>query len=317
MKATTKILVSALTVALGVFGTTTNAVAGSHLWESWAVYSNADGTIQFVEIKETHGDSFENGLGGHTMISHPSGVSKGMHNVTGDTAFTYYLLGTAAYAALPGAPPLDEVLPNNFIAATDTSMEYSFTNTASWTLGQLPTNGVNMLTKTAPLSSLVSQSNFATNFAGVTGCVDPTGTAVSLPGVPERAPGTPVRADRLVPNGSSLSVTWDGTTCSDTFDHNIVYGQRSGFPAKPGGLYTTLGGVCSVGSTGAFTWNSVPAAADGSGLLWFLVVSTDGAGSEGPWGSYNGINDRNGTGSRCSSGLCGATVKSLAATCGH
>jgi hypothetical protein len=126
-----------------------------------------------------------------------------------------------------------------------------------------------------------------------------------------------VRASRLVPNGSSLAVTWDGTTCADFFDHKIVYGQRSGFPAKPGGLYTTLGAVCGVGSTGAFTWNGVPAAADTSGLLWFLVVSNDGAGTEGPWGSYNGINDRNGTGNRCSSGLCGATVKSLAGTCGH
>ena len=295
-----------------------SAMAGSHTWESWAVFSNLDGTIQFVEIKETHGGTAEGGLASHTMISRPSGSSKSMHNVTGNTAFTYYLLGTAAYAALPGAPPLDEIIPSNFIAiATDNAMEYSFTNTATWTAGTLPTNGINMLSRTASLSPMVPLGNVATNYAGVTGCVDASGTGASLPGVPDGVSGAAMRVGKITASGSELSVNWDSSTCTDGNTHQILYGQKSGFPAKSGGLYTLQGAACGLPAQAPYSWVGTPNAVDGSGLIWFLVVTTDGAGTEGPWGSYNGVNDRNGTGTRCSSGLCGTVSKSLVGTCGH
>jgi hypothetical protein len=320
MNSISKNIVTAVVGAFCVFGTCAVAIAGSHTWESWAVFTNADGTLQFVVIKETHGGTAEGGLASHTMISHPSGNSKSMHNVTGNTAFTYYLLGTAAYAALPGAPPLDEIIPPNFIAVTsDTSMEYSFTNTATWAAGSLPTNGINMLSRTASLGPLSSLPNVATNYAGVTGCVDASGTipVQPLPGVPDGTTGSPMRVGKLTPDGSSLSISWDSGTCNDAFDHQIIYGQKTGFPTKAGGLYTLRGAACGIGSATPYTWTPTPTAIDGSGLTWFLVVSTDGAGTEGPWGSYNGVNDRNGTGSRCASGFCGTTSKSLAGTCGH
>ena len=309
----------ALCGLIGVLGTAGSAaLAGSHTWESWAVFTDATGAIQFVEIKETHGGVAEGGLGGHTMISRPSGNSSPMNSVTGNTAFTYYLLGTAAYAALPGAPPLDKIIPSNFIVtASDTAMEYSFTDTATWSLGSLPLDGVRMLTRTASLSPLVAAGNVATNFRGVTGCVDASGTAAALPGVPEGAPGSPIKVTKLAADGSSLSINFDTATCTDTFDHMILFGQKSGFPAKPGGLYTLQGGACGIGTASPYTWTGTPSAVDGSGLTWFLIVTTDGAGNEGPWGSYNGVNDRNGTGARCSSNVCGATAKSLAVSCGH
>ena len=294
------------------------ALAGSHTWESWAVFTDATGTVQFVEIKETHGGVAEVGLGGHTMISHPSGNSSPMNSVTGNTAFTYYLLGTAAYAALPGAPPLDKIIPTSFVVpASDTSMEYSFTNTATWSLGSLPIDGVNMLTRNTSLGPLVSAGNVATNFAGVTGCVDASGLAPLLPGVPESPNASQVKVGKLVPDGSKLSITFDTAPCADTFGHQILYGQKSGFPAKAGGLYALLGGECGIGSASPYTWSATPSAVDGSGLTWFLIVTADGAGNEGPWGSYNGVNDRNGTGARCSSNVCGAIAKSLAQSCGH
>src|SRR5260221_14522361 len=90
------------------------AVAGSHTWEVWEVFSNADGTVQFVELKETHGGTSEVGLSFHQIIAHPSSTTYQIqHNVVGNTAVTFYLLATSAFAALPGPPTPDEVIPAN------------------------------------------------------------------------------------------------------------------------------------------------------------------------------------------------------------
>ena len=317
MKSIVRIAVFGLTCALVVFGPGVAALAGSHTWETWEVFSNAAGNIQFVEIKETHGGTTEVGLGGHTMISHPSGHSHGMANVTGNTAFTYYLLATADFAALPGAPTPDQIIPNNFIQlATDTSMEYSFTNTASWTLGTLPTNGTQSLTRLVSNGPLVVATNSPTNYAGVAGSVDASGGA-ALPGVPDGVIGAAMIVDKLTANGSSLQVAWDDGTCTDTNNHQILYGQRSGFPALPGGVYTLQGGTCSIGSTTPYSWVGTPSAVDGSGLTWFLVVTKNASGTEGPWGTYNGTAERTGPGAGGSSGVCTTTNKSSAASCGH
>jgi len=305
-------------IALSVLVPGTVVVAGSHTWEVWEVFSNADGTVQFVEIKETHGGTAEVGLGGHTMISHPSGNSSPMHSVTGNTAFTFYLLGTAAFAALPGAPTPDTIIPSNFIKlSTDTSMEYSFTNTATWTLGSLPTNGTSSLSRQASLGPLVSGTNSPTNFAGVTGTIDASGGAPALPGVPDGTTGTPVRVAKDLADGSSLFVSWDAALCTDANNHQIIYGQRSGFPAAPGGTYTVQGGTCSIGTTSPYNWVGTPNATDGSGLTWFLVVTKNAAGTEGPWGTYNGTTERTGPGTGGSSNVCATTNKSSAASCGH
>jgi hypothetical protein len=317
MKSIQRIALFGIFVALSASGP--SAIAGSHTWEVWEVFSNADGSVQFVEIKETHGGTAEVGLGGHTMIGHPSGISTGMANVTGNTAFTFYLLATHDFAALPGAPTPDITLPAGvklFQNATDTSMEYSFTNTASWTLGTLPTDGIHSLTRTVSLGPLSVATNSPTNFAGVPGSVDASGGA-SLPGVPDGLTGTAMKVGKLAADGSSLSITWDTGTCSDANNHQILYGQKTGFPAVPGGTYTLQGGTCGIGSTSPFTWTPTPSAVDGNGLTWFLVVTKNASGVEGPWGTYNGVAERNGPGTGGSSNVCTTTTKSIAGTCGH
>jgi hypothetical protein len=295
------------------------AVAGSHTWEVWEVFSNASGTVQFVTIKETHGGIAETFLGGHTMIAHPSGLTTSMHNVAGNTAFTFFLLGTSAFAALPGAPTPDVTLGPGlklFQNTSDTSMEYSFTNTATWSVASLPTDGTHSLRRTVSLGPLTSATNSPTNFAGVSGSVDASGGA-SLPGVPDGTTGTPLKVNKLAADGSSLSISWDTATCADANNHQILYGQQTGFPAVSGGSYTLQGGTCSIGSTSPFVWTPTPNAVDGSGLTWFLIVTKNASGIEGPWGTYNGVAERNGTGAGGSSNVCTTTNKSLTATCGH
>jgi hypothetical protein len=82
-------------------------------------------------------------------------------------------------------------------------------------------------------------------------------------------------------------------------------------------MYTPQSGTCSIGSTSPYVWNPTPNAMDGSGLTWFLLVTTNGTGTEGPWGTYNGVNERNGPGTGGSSAVCGTTNKNLAGACGH
>src|SRR5262249_11247237 len=91
------------------------------------------------------------------------------------------------------------------------------------------------------------------------------------------APGPPpvpdsLRASRAAADGSSLALTWDVATCvSGTY--KALYGNlasvASGAPS---------GAACGLGSSGAATWSAVP-----PGNLWFVVVASDGAGTEGTW----------------------------------
>lgn len=66
-------LAGALALSLVVPGAA--SVAGSHTWDVWEVFSNADGTVQFIELRETNGTPGETGLGGHAVISKPSSTS--------------------------------------------------------------------------------------------------------------------------------------------------------------------------------------------------------------------------------------------------
>jgi len=319
MSSRAKLAVFAATGAVLAFGFGPIAMAGSHTWDVWEIFSNADGTVQFIELRETNNTSGEVGLGGHLMIPHPSGVSFTItHSVASPTNLRSFLLGTAAYAALPGAPAPDDIIPANFIKfATDSSVEYNPWDTATWTAGTLPTNGIGSLQRPGTgLALAVNAANSPRNYAGVTGSVDASGGG-SLPGVPDGTTGTGIRVAKNAADGSSLGISWDASTCSDTNNHQILFGDRSGFPTVPGGNYTLTGGACGIGTTSPFTWTPTPSSTEGSGLLWFLVVTKSASGTEGPWGTYNGTAERNGPGTGGASNVCTTASKSVAATCGH
>ena len=319
MKSMSRIGMVAATGTLLLFGTGAVAMAGSHTWDVWEIFSNADGTVQFIELRETNGTSGEIGLGSHQMKAHPSETLFTItHNVASPTTNKSFLLATAAFAALPGAPTPDDIIPANFIKfATDSSVEYNPWDTASWTAGTLPTNGIASLQRPSVGGALAfAAANSPKNYAGTTGSVDASGGG-ALHGVPDGTTGQPVRVDKLIADGSSLSVSWDTTTCSDTNNHQILFGTKSGFPAVPGGLYTLAGGACAIGSASPYTWNATPSAGDGNGLIWFLIVTKNASGTEGPWGSYNGVAERSGLGTGGSSNVCTTTNKNTTATCGH
>jgi hypothetical protein len=296
-----------------LLGATAPAVSGVHLWRVTEVFSNADGTVQFVEIATCCGSTGENFLAGSRLTSN-SGFIEFDENVAGSTLNKRVLIATAAFAALPGAPTPDFEIPANFFSITGDTVAFSVYDTLTFSAGQLPTDGTTSLNKDPDGSPIVTGLNSPTNYAGVTGSVN---ASPGPPGVPDGTGGTtPMAVSPLLPDGSNLSVSFDTTSCSGGTQHHLLYGRRSGFPATPGGTFTLLGSVCSIGSTSPYAWNGVPATGDGSNLLWFLIVVTDSAGIEGSWGKNSGGAERDGTGNNGASGSC-ALVKNVANACGH
>lgn len=154
-----------------------SALAGIHTWDVNEVFSNADGTVQFVELWEANGTPGETGVGNGTVStgSHTFNMSEGA--VAAPTTNKYFLLGTAAFAALPGAPTPDAIIPAGFLPfffdpSGDT---VAFGGFDSWSFGAVPTNGVDSLDRLSGVGA-----NTPTNYAGDTATVD----ASPPPGIP-------------------------------------------------------------------------------------------------------------------------------------
>jgi hypothetical protein len=116
-----------------------------------------------------------------------------------------------------------------------------------------------------------------------------------------RGAGAPIRGDRLSVSGDQIQLTWDAASCTAT-EYSLLYGDLSSVSN-----YTLSGSECSLGTTGSFDWNGVPA-----GDLFFLLVGTDGSRTESSWGTDSLFGERNGLGP---SGTCGTTGKDVSGSC--
>jgi len=152
----------------------------------------------------------------------------------------------------------------------------------------------------------------------MTGSVTVLGASGDPPGVPDGVTGAPMTVQRIAADGSALSVSWAAQTCAGASDHEILYGYPYGLPPATGGGYEPAGSRCAIGPTSPFAWTGVPPAFPGaSGLLWWIVVATDGAATEGSWGNASSGLERQGPGPGGASQECGIVAKSTANPCGH
>ena len=106
---------------------------------------------------------------------------------------------------------------------------------------------------------------------------------------------------RAAPGGSAIAQNWDTTTCTAE-NYNVIYGSLANVST-----YTLGGAGCALATVGQATWSGVPA-----GNLWFVIVSQNGSGTEGSWGTTSAGAQRNGT---AASAQCGNTSRSNALTC--
>ncbi len=150
---------TALSIAATAWG-------GSHLWDFSEVFSNADGTVQFIELHETNGANGEIYLAGKSIYSESTGqVFTFPSNLQGPTGNKYLLLATEAFAALPGAPTPDFIIPDGFFDADGDSLTYHVYDT--YTFGAVPTDCVMSMNRGVGV-----EMNSPTNYGDEIGFVD-------------------------------------------------------------------------------------------------------------------------------------------------
>lgn len=148
----------------------TPAHAASHQWRFNEIFSNADGTVQFIEMKECCGLTSETQLAGKWILAVNAAHQFDLDaNLTGNTANKFLLLGTQAFADLPGAPTPDFIIPDHFLPLGDDTLEYWLYSAAVWSYSGLPANGTLSLARNG-----TTDVNSPTNFAGETGTIDAT-----------------------------------------------------------------------------------------------------------------------------------------------
>ena len=156
---------------------TSTLPAGSHLWKVNEIFSNDDGSVQFIELHECCGASGEIYLTGIEVTSRATGaVFEFPEFLDVDTSRKHLLLATEAFAALPGAPRPDYTIQNGFVGLDGDTIWYgedrnydSFT----YAKGVLPVDGRNsiQLTDFADDQFTISE-NSPTNLAEESGTVD-------------------------------------------------------------------------------------------------------------------------------------------------
>jgi len=175
-----------LAIALGLWAAcyAGPALAGIHTWDVNEVFSNADGTIQFVELWESAGGAGETGVGNGSISSNTQTFAFGQGPVTAPTSNKFYLLATQGFAELAGAPTPDAIIPSGSLPFFDTAGDtVAFLSFDSWTFAAVPTNGTDSLDRLAGVGA-----NTPTNYAGETGSVDASPPPPPLPVLPAASP---------------------------------------------------------------------------------------------------------------------------------
>ena len=140
------------------------ASAGFESWKIDEIYSNADGTLQYVVLKEAQGMNGVNNLTGRDLMASHAGVTKsyrfGLDLPSVMTANKRVLIATQAVAATGLVTP-DYVMPDRFLPVDGGTLNYASID--SLTYATLPTDGINAL-----FATLATGPNVATNFSGQT-----------------------------------------------------------------------------------------------------------------------------------------------------
>jgi hypothetical protein len=178
----------AVAFALGVAAP---ARALVHLWDIAEIYSNADGSVQFVEFFTT-GES-EIGWSGAALRSVSNDVLVEFDlNVDAPTNDRRVLVATPGFADLPGAVAPDFEIPLAFIdVGGDTLVFTGSVDQVTFEPDQLPTDGLHSLYRTLTIPSpptptpagpddLFVGENSPTNYAGEVGHLLPEPGATAL-----------------------------------------------------------------------------------------------------------------------------------------
>lgn len=154
----------------------TPSAAGIHTWDVREVFSNADGTVQFVELIDNGVSGGEINVGNGSITTSFGTISWANGQVAPPTNGRSYLIATPAFAALPGAPAPDVIVDPGEVPIFDLNGDtVSFGPYDSLTFGPVPTNGTDSIDEVSGVGP-----NTPTNYAGVSGSVDASGGGFAL-----------------------------------------------------------------------------------------------------------------------------------------
>ena len=151
------------------------AHAAFHLWKINEVYSNADGSVQFIEMTDDF--TGENFIAGHTLDSRNPGNSIRATftfpgNLAGETAGKSLLIATAGFQALAGVAP-DFTLPAGFLNPLGGSLDFTGLDTV--TIGPFSTDTSQSTQRNGTFATATPK-----NFAGVVGALAAANPNVAL-----------------------------------------------------------------------------------------------------------------------------------------
>ena len=217
--------------------TTSAASASFHLFRIEQIYSNADGTIQFIVLHESFGMNGEDAWSGQTLTSSGGGSNKSITFSTNlpssSTAGRRVLIATPGFAALGLVTP-NYTIPNGFLPLANGTLNYAGVDQVTY--ATLPTNGNAIDRSGTPIA------NLATNFAG---------TAASVP-----ATQTPAPTDAIVTPEKGL--WWDPAEDGTGYQFDVKHGVlvMTMYTYEAGGhseWYLAAGSLVSNGAATTFT----------------------------------------------------------------
>jgi hypothetical protein len=215
------------------------AQAVFHTFVVEQLYSNADGSVQFVVLHENSGFNGQDLFAGHALrASGPGGLRTFTFPTnlpSSSTAGKRVLIATSGFAALGLVTP-NYVIPNGFLPLTGGTVDFAGVDQLSY--AALPTDGVNAFYRSgiAP--------NLATNFAGQSASVSaPPPPVLSFQGIWWGAPAGSESGwgINLAHQGDTVFLSWF------TYDPKgrgwwlVMTAQKTGPNAYQGQLFETSG----------------------------------------------------------------------------
>ena len=155
--------------------TTSTAQASFHKWEITELFSNADGSIQFIELFTPDDDqqllntdpdvaqlssTSTDGSSTNLMASFPNDLPSAL------TANKSFLIATAGFQGLAGAVTPDYIMSDGFLFTGGGTVDFG-PGVSEVIHGVLPTDGILSLNAVG-----ITGTNSPTNFAGASGSID-------------------------------------------------------------------------------------------------------------------------------------------------
>lgn len=247
------IRVTQLILFVCLFTIGSSVFAGGHLWDINELYSNFDGTIQFVELHVPMSAANELFMVNKWIRSTVTGAEFVFpENLSGSTAFAHLLIATQGFANLPGAPTPDYILPDNFMALSGDTITWFTYDVWNYPNPALPIDGVMSIQKDLGTGQLILAANTPTNYSGATGSVD-AGGPPPLPPAPTASFSIDITSGEA-PLAVVFTDTSTGVIDSWSWDYGDSNGSSSQSPSytyNDAGTYTVTLTVTNTGGSDA------------------------------------------------------------------